>query len=200
MFFFLTCVYRFLIREIFQFFFFFSSEELIVSSFAVCQHIGDYLKKHAASCFLGNLQVSVFVCSVAQSCLTLCNPMDCSPPGSSVCGILQARILEWQLFPSPGHLPDPGTEPRSLVSPVLAGGFFTTSATWEAPSGYLGYGKSQLCSETGQTKVDPQTESLKRQNIEHVPPSFCFPTEGELSSYTSLCLLFFRSSGTTERC
>ena len=31
----------------------------------------------------------------AQSCLTLCNPMDCSPPGSSVCGILQARILEW---------------------------------------------------------------------------------------------------------
>ena len=31
----------------------------------------------------------------AQSCLTLCNPMDCSPPGSSVYGILQARILEW---------------------------------------------------------------------------------------------------------
>ena len=34
------------------------------------------------------------VCSVAQSCLTLCNPVDCSPPGSSVHGILQARILE----------------------------------------------------------------------------------------------------------
>ena len=32
---------------------------------------------------------------VAQSCLTLCNPMDCSLPGSSVHGILQARILEW---------------------------------------------------------------------------------------------------------
>ena len=32
---------------------------------------------------------------VAQSCLTLCNPMDCSPPGSSDNGILQARILEW---------------------------------------------------------------------------------------------------------
>ena len=32
---------------------------------------------------------------VAQSCLTLCNPVDCSPPGSSVHGILQARILEW---------------------------------------------------------------------------------------------------------
>jgi len=32
---------------------------------------------------------------VAQSCPTLCNPMDCSPPGSSVHGIFQARILEW---------------------------------------------------------------------------------------------------------
>ena len=32
---------------------------------------------------------------VAQSCLTLCDPMDCSRPGSSVHGILQARILEW---------------------------------------------------------------------------------------------------------
>ena len=32
---------------------------------------------------------------VAQSCLTLCNPMDCSPPGSSIHGIFQARILEW---------------------------------------------------------------------------------------------------------
>ena len=35
------------------------------------------------------------VCSDAQSCLTLCNPMGCSPPGSSVHGISQARILEW---------------------------------------------------------------------------------------------------------
>ena len=34
-------------------------------------------------------------------------------------------------FPSPGDLPDPGIEPTSLVSPALAGGFFTTRATWE---------------------------------------------------------------------
>ena len=39
--------------------------------------------------------------------------MDCSPPGSSVHGILQARILEWVAFPSPGELPDPGIEPGS---------------------------------------------------------------------------------------
>ena len=39
--------------------------------------------------------VCVCVCKVAQSCPILCNPMDCDPPGSSVLGILQARILEW---------------------------------------------------------------------------------------------------------
>ena len=36
---------------------------------------------------------------VAQLCLTLCDPMDCSPPDSSVHGILQARILEWVAIP-----------------------------------------------------------------------------------------------------
>ena len=36
---------------------------------------------------------------VAQSCPTLCNPMDCSPPGSSIHGILQARTLEWAVIP-----------------------------------------------------------------------------------------------------
>ena len=38
----------------------------------------------------------MYVCVlVTQSCPTLCDPLDCSPPGSSVHGILQARILEW---------------------------------------------------------------------------------------------------------
>ena len=49
--------------------------------------------------------------------------MDGSPPGSSVHGIVHARILEWILFPPPVNLPDPGIEPES---PALAGGFFTT--------------------------------------------------------------------------
>jgi len=58
--------------------------------------------------------------------------MDCSPPGSSVHEILQGRILEWVACPPPGNLPNPGIEPTSLASPALAGGFFTTNATWEA--------------------------------------------------------------------
>ena len=71
---------------------------------------------------------------VTQSCPTLCNPMDCSPPGFSVHGILQARILEWVTFPPPGDLPDPGIEPKSLMSPALASRFYITSASWEARS------------------------------------------------------------------
>ena len=55
--------------------------------------------------------------SRSQLCLTLCDPMDCSPPGSSVHGIFQARILEWPV-PSPGDLPNPGIEPRSPTSQV----------------------------------------------------------------------------------
>ena len=39
------------------------------------------------------------MCLVAQSCLTLCEPMDCSLPGSSLHGILQARTLEWVAMP-----------------------------------------------------------------------------------------------------
>ena len=51
------------------------------------------------------------VVSVAQSCPTLCDPTNCSPPGSSVHGILQARILEWIAIPFSRDLPDPGVEP-----------------------------------------------------------------------------------------
>ena len=63
--------------------------------------------------------------------LTFCNPMNCSPHGSSVHGILQARILEL-LCPPPGDLLDSGIEPMSLTSAVLAGRLFTASVTWGA--------------------------------------------------------------------
>ena len=57
---------------------------------------------------------------VAQSCPTLRSPMDCSPPGSSVHRVFQARTLAWWPLPVPGDLPGPGTEPRSPASAVLA--------------------------------------------------------------------------------
>ena len=52
---------------------------------------------------------------VAQLCLTFCDSVDCSLPGSFVHVILQARILEWVACPSPGDLPNPGIEPESTT-------------------------------------------------------------------------------------
>ena len=54
-------------------------------------------------------QLYMCVCAKSlQSCLTLCDSMDCSPPGSSVHGILQVRILHGLPCPPPGDLPDLG--------------------------------------------------------------------------------------------
>ena len=55
-----------------------------------------------------------FCCSVAGLCLTLCDPMDCSTPGSSVHEISQARYLSGLPFPPPGVLPSPGMEPMGM--------------------------------------------------------------------------------------
>ena len=55
------------------------------------------------------------ICSVIQSCPTLCDPIDCSLPGSSVHGILQARVLEWAaIFLLQGILPTQGSNLRLL--------------------------------------------------------------------------------------
>ena len=66
-------------------------------------------------------------CLVSKLCLTLCDPMDCSPPGSSVHGISQARI-NWSGLPFPplADHPNPGIEP------ILAGGLFYHWTTREA--------------------------------------------------------------------
>ena len=64
--------------------------------------------------------------------------MDHSLPGSSVHGILQARTLEWVAMSSSRDLPNSGIEPTSLMSPALAGEFFTTSATWEVYFRHVG--------------------------------------------------------------
>ena len=82
-------------------------------------------------CFLIRWQktgVRVYV-SVTQSCLTLCDPMDCSPPGSSVHGILQARILEQVAIPFSRESSWP--RDRNCVS-CIADRFFTIWATKEA--------------------------------------------------------------------
>ena len=71
---------------------------------------------------------AVCVCLVAQSCLTLCDPMDCSPPGSSVHRVFLARLLKWLAIPFLGSF-----QPRDQTQvSCIAGRLFTVLATREA--------------------------------------------------------------------
>ena len=86
----------------------------------------------------GNSRSEIRICATRvcalQSCPTLCDPMDyiaCQAPLSM--GFSRQEHWSGLPCPPPGDLPDPGMEPASLMSPALAGRFFTTSATWEAP-------------------------------------------------------------------
>ena len=67
-----------------------------------------------------------------QSCPTLCDPVDCSLPGSSVDRILQAKILEWVAISFSRGSSKPRDQTHISIFPALAGRFFTTSTTWEA--------------------------------------------------------------------
>ena len=75
-------------------------------------------------CLQYDMIVGVHVRSVAQSCLTLCDPVDWRLSGSSVHGIFQARILEWVDSSSSWNLHDPGIEP---ASPALQVDYFFTT-------------------------------------------------------------------------
>ena len=97
-------------------------------------HIAEKIQSQELECLHAKLLLSYW---------TLCNPMDCSPPGFSVYGVLQARILEWIAMPSSRDLSDSGIKPRPRMSPELAGRFFTTSAIWEAPRGRVAHSNSQ---------------------------------------------------------
>ena len=82
------------------------------------RHCSEYFKTRTSF----NIILCVHMC--AQPCPTLCNPMDCSPPGCSVHGISQARILEWVAISSCRG----SSQPRDWIHvSCLAGGFFTTA-------------------------------------------------------------------------
>ena len=85
-------------------------------------------------CHHGSLYVPLLPLLSPQSCPTLCNPIDCSPPGSSVHGILQARILEWVAMPSSKGSSQP--RGRTWVS-CIAGRCFTTEPPRKPPYVYL---------------------------------------------------------------
>ena len=103
-----------------------SGPELEISLTYACVHTHTHTQTHT--------HTHTHMCVHAQSlqlCLNICDPMDCSPPGSSVHGILQTRILKWVAMLSSRGSSQPNDQ-MSLMSPALAGRFFTTSTTWEA--------------------------------------------------------------------
>ena len=63
------------------------------------------------------------MCLVTRSCLALCDPVDCSPPSSS---LFRQEYWSGLPFPPLGNLPHPGIKPTSSAFPALEGGFFTT--------------------------------------------------------------------------
>ena len=80
------------------------------------------------------------LCVHAQSYLTCHDPMDCSPPDSSVRGIFQAGILEWVAVPSSRGSSQPRNQTHVPVISALNGEFFTRSVTWWGQG--LGAGES----------------------------------------------------------
>ena len=81
---------------------------------------------------LRTIAVMVRVCSVAQSCTTLCDPMDCSPPGSSIHGILQSRILEGVVISSSRRSSQPKDQTPVSCVPRTGRLILYHWATWEA--------------------------------------------------------------------
>ena len=80
------------------------------------------------------IAIKVCCAKLSQSCLTLCDPMDCSPPGSTVRGILKTRILEWVAMPSFRGSSQPRDQTCIAQVSCIAGSFFTIWViTWEAP-------------------------------------------------------------------
>ena len=73
------------------------------------------------------------LCMLSQSRQTLCDPLDCSPPGSSIHGIFQARIMEWGAISSPRRSSWPKDQTCFSCWPCIAGGFFTPLSHWGTP-------------------------------------------------------------------
>ena len=71
-------------------------------------------------------------CVLSCSVVSDCEPLDCNHQVPLSMGFSRKEYWSGLLCPSPGDLPNPGIEPASLVSPALAGRFFTASATWES--------------------------------------------------------------------
>ncbi|KAI4547691.1 hypothetical protein MG293_000021 [Ovis ammon polii] len=105
----------------------------------------------------------------------LCGSMDCSPPGSSIHGVTQARILEWVAVPSPRDRSDLGTEPASLTSPALADGINLlktdyTLRCFMAKSSIKTFSQHVNGTESSQVRVAQEFGEHDRRGLSHFLP------------------------------
>ena len=101
---------------------------------------------------------------VTRLCLTLGDPMDCSPPASSIHEVFQARILEWIAISSSGDLPNPKTVPMSPVFPALQANYLPTKL-WGTPPVYCYLNSIWIF--LGQNKVTSKSCSSFQLLISH---------------------------------
>ena len=108
-------------------------------------------------------------------CPTLCDPIDCSPPGFSVHGISQTRILEWVAISSPGDLPGSRIEP---MSPALAEGFFPAEPPGKPFIHITHSHKYSQVSDHSSAQLSPSVASdpLQPHGLQHARPPCPSPT------------------------
>ena len=138
------------------------------------------------------IKIPCVVCLVAQSCLTLCNPVDYSLPGPLSVGIFQARTLEWVAYPSSRRSSQP--RDQTQVS-YIAGRFFTSWATREAQRRLLcpqGFSRQEYWSGL----PFPSSGDLSDAEIEPASPALAgrfFTTEPPRKSSPFYSFAFIRS-------
>ena len=104
----------------------------------------------------------VRACSVTKWCPTLCNPMDCSPPGFSVHGIFQARILEWVAISYSRRSSQPRNQTCISCVPCIGRQNLYHCAPWEAhvdPRGMYRYVYEGMVHQSSKGEADPGTEA-----------------------------------------
>ena len=104
-------------------------------------------------------QIHFFVVLLLSCVQLFCDPMDCNLPDSSVCRIIQARILEWVAISSSSGFPDPGIEPRS---PVLQVDSLLQSHQGNTSYPSLCFSLNSFYNETSRTwaSLSPETRSV----------------------------------------
>ena len=111
----------------------------------------------------------VYLCVVVHSYPTLCDPMEVACQASLSVGFSRQEYWSGLPFPTPRGLPNPEIKPTSVVSPALAGGFFTPSTTWDPDLVFCDVRKSMLFRTESCQRGKPLSHSLISGHTGRVP-------------------------------